>query len=149
MLALALLELFVLLAVGRRIGPGWTFLLVVALGVLGLWLLRHQGSRTWTALRTAVRSGEMPSRQIADAILVLVGGLLLLLPGFISDVVGLVLVLPVTRPLVRPVLQAGIARRVFRDLGEVKASPSTSPRDSAPRRSESSGEVVEGEIIDE
>lgn len=145
LLLLALVELFVLLAVGRAIGPLWALLLVIAMGLLGLWLLRREGARSWRALRAALRAGEAPSRQIADAVLVLVGGVLLLLPGFVSDVVGLVLVLPFTRPAVRPLLEASVARRVFRDLGEVRASPSTSRRDS--RRS--SDEVVEGEIIDE
>lgn len=142
LLVLALVELAVIIVVGRSVGVLWTLVGLVALSALGAWLLRREGSRTWRALRTAARTGEAPSRHLADGILVLLGGALLLLPGFVSDVLGLVLILPVTRPLARPVLEQAIRRRAFGDLGVVRVS--TGGR-RGPRPSD---EVVEGEIIE-
>lgn len=149
LLLLVVLELAVIIAVGRRIGVLWTIVSLVALSVAGVWLLRREGARAMRALRTSARTGEVPSRALADGILVLVGGLLLVLPGFVTDVVGLLLVLPFTRPLARPLLEAGIRRRVFGDLGVIRVRTATH-RDGRTRRDgpEPGDEVVEGEIVD-
>ncbi len=81
LLLVPLLEIAVIIAVGRVIG-GWpTFLLLLAESLFGAWIVRREGGRAWTALREALRSGAMPSRELADAALVLVGGTLLLTPG--------------------------------------------------------------------
>ncbi|WP_307818150.1 FxsA family protein [Janibacter endophyticus] len=149
LVALVVLELAVIIAVGRQVGVLWTLLALVLMSVLGLWLLRREGARAWRALRETARSGEMPSRQIADGILVLVGGVLLMLPGFVTDAVGILLVLPVTRPLARPVLEAAIGRRVFHDLGVVHVTRTgPPPRTPGPRRTQRPPDVVEGEIIE-
>jgi len=108
-----LVEIAVLVAVGKSIGLGWTLLAWVALTLLGTWLVRREGSRTWKALREASQTGRMPSREIADGALILIGGAFLLLPGFVSDVVGLFFVLPFTRGLARRLLEAFIASRVM------------------------------------
>ncbi|WP_242612917.1 FxsA family protein [Janibacter limosus] len=141
------LEVAVLIAVGRWIGFWPTLLLVIALSALGAWLLRREGRRTWQALRTALRSGQMPSREIADAVLVFVGGVLLTLPGFVSAVVGLVFVLPLTRPVARIGLEALVARRLL------AAGMSVAPGEARVRRTRdrpgNDGDVVEGEIVDD
>lgn len=140
-----IVEVAVLIAVGRWIGFWPTLLLVIVMSALGAWLLRREGRRTWQALRTALRSGQMPSREIADAVLVFVGGLLLTLPGFVSDIVGLVFVLPFTRPVARIGLEALVARRLL------AAGVQVAPGEARVRRTRDrdGGEVVEGEIIDE
>lgn len=150
LLLLALLEIFVLIQVGEQVGALVTLLLLVGFSVLGVWLMRREGGRAWRELRRAVQAGETPSRQIADTILVVMGGALLVLPGFVTDAVGLLLALPVTRPVFRPLLEASIARRVFLDLGTVRARPSSSTSGGGSTRGrESADEVIEGEIIDE
>ncbi len=112
LLLLPIIEIAVIVAVGEAIG-GWpTFLLIVATSLLGAWLIRREGAKAWRALDQAVRSGRMPTREIADGIVVLVGGGLLLVPGFVTDVVGLVLVLPFVRPVARNLLAAVISRRL-------------------------------------
>lgn len=145
LLALVIVELAVIILVGRQIGVLWTLLGLAAMSALGLWLLRREGARAWRALRTTARAGEMPSRQLADGILVLIGGVLLILPGFVSDLVGIFLVLPVTRPLARPLLEAAISRRVFYDLGVVRV---TETRRRGPQGPGSPPDVVEGEIVE-
>lgn len=141
----AIVEVAVLIAVGRWIGFWPTLLLVIVMSVLGAWLLRREGRRTWQALRGAMRSGQMPSREIADAILVLIGGLLLTLPGFVSDVIGLLFVLPFTRPVARIGLEALVARRLL------AAGMPVAPGEARVRRTRDrdGGEVVEGEIVDD
>jgi UPF0716 protein FxsA len=108
-----IVEIAVLVAVGRTIGVGWTLLALLLLTVLGTWLMRREGSRTWKALREASQTGRMPSREIADGALVLIGGAFLLLPGFVSDVIGLFFVLPFTRVFARRLLEAFVASRVL------------------------------------
>lgn len=158
-LLVPIIEIVVIVAVGQWIG-GWpTFLLLVATSLLGAWLIRREGGRAWRALEQAVRSGRMPAREIADGIVVLVGGSLLLAPGFVTDLLGLLLVLPFTRPIARSMLAAVISRRLLAQTARfsgptVADQPSppgweqpTTPQ--GPQRSTTSDEVVEGEIIDE
>lgn len=140
------LEVVVLALVARWVGVLWTVLAVVGLSALGAWLLRREGRRTWTALRSALRTGQMPSREIADTILVWVGGALLTLPGFVSGVIGLVFVLPFTRPVARIGLETMVARRLL------AAGLSVAPGEARVRRTRDrdvEGDVVEGEIVDE
>lgn len=106
-------EIAVLVAVGKTIGLGWTILALLLLTVLGTWLMRREGSRTWKALREASRTGRPPSREIADGALVLIGSAFLILPGFVSDVIGLFFLLPFTRVFARRVLEAFVASRVL------------------------------------
>ena len=83
--AVPVLEIWVILQVGQVIG-GWpTVLLLVLDSLLGVWLLRREGVRTWQALRDALAQARLPGRELADAALVLVGGTLLLTPGFVTD----------------------------------------------------------------
>src|SRR3954453_5529570 len=113
LLLLPILEIVVIVAVGQAIGGWQTFLIIVATSLLGARRIRREGARTWRALEQAVRSGRMPAREIADGLVVLVGGSLLVLPGFITDLLGLVLVLPFTRPVARSMLTAVISRRLL------------------------------------
>ena len=114
LLVVPILEIATIIAVGKVIGGWQTLVLLLLESALGAWLVRREGARAWRALVTALNTGQMPSRQLADAALVLVGGTLLLTPGFLTDVVGFVLILPVTRPLARRALEAVVARRLLR-----------------------------------
>jgi UPF0716 protein FxsA len=114
LLVVPTLEIAVIVAVGRVIG-GWPTLgLLIVESALGAWLVRREGSRAWSALTTALSSGRMPAGELADAALVLVGGTLLLAPGFLTDVVGFAFVLPVTRPVARRLLAGAVERRLLR-----------------------------------
>ncbi len=136
-------EIAVIVAVARAIGGWQTFLVLLLETALGAWVVRREGARAWRALREAFRSGRMPGREVADAVLVLVGGVLLLLPGFVTDLVGLLFILPFTRPLARIWLEAVIARRVVTTVGEW---PGGSPGTDQPRPLPP--DVVPGEVVD-
>src|SRR5687767_5238656 len=107
-----LLEVYLIVQLGQAVGPWWTILLLVAAGVLGAWLMKREGGRAWRALTEALRAGRVPSRELADGALILVGGTLLLTPGFVTDLVGLVSVLPFTRPAPRRLLTRWVSRRL-------------------------------------
>ncbi len=118
LLVVPIIEIAAIIAVGRVIGGWQTLLLLLLESALGAWIVRREGSRTWEALSTALRSGRMPSRQLADAALVLIGGTLLLTPGFVTDIVGFFFILPLTRPVTRAWLEAAVARRLLGPMGE-------------------------------
>lgn len=152
LLALLLLpfaEIAVLILVGRTIGIWWTLGLLVAVAVVGAWLARRETGRTYRALDQALRSGRMPGNEVTDAILVMLGGFLLVLPGFLSDVVGLFLVLPFTRPLARRMLQALVVSRTVAVVGGPEGRVGR-PRTGAGQRGRTGGgEVIEGEVVAE
>jgi UPF0716 protein FxsA len=145
---LPLAELFLLIQLGQVIGPWWTILVLLADAVLGSWLVKREGSRAWRALNEALRSGRAPSRELADAALILVGGTLLVTPGFLSDVLGLFCILPLTRPVARRLLGRVVARRltVATYAGQDdRRSPYADPRTA--RRPGHEG-VVRGDVVE-
>jgi len=135
-----LLEIFVLVQVGQEIGPWWTILLLILASVLGTWLIRREGGRAWKALTEALQTGRMPARELADGALILIGGTLMLAPGFVTDAFGVLLILPMTRPVARRLLTRVAARRLLAPIGEPG---------NAHRPGPTGGAVVRGEVIDE
>src|SRR3954454_15468195 len=116
-LAVPLLELYVILQVADVIG-GWETLAVLILeSLFGMWLVRREGRRTWRAFSTALEAHRPPAREVADGALVIVGGTLLLTPGFLTDIVGFFVLLPFTRPLARRLLVRVAARRMGSSFG--------------------------------
>jgi UPF0716 protein FxsA len=105
-------ELAVLLQVGQVIGVWWTIALLVADSILGSVLMRSQGRTAWRRFNEAVSAGRVPAREVLDGALVIFGGALLLTPGFITDILGAVLLIPPTRALVRRVLARRLSHRV-------------------------------------
>ena len=110
MLSVTVAEVAVILQTGRLIGPWWTLAMLVAMGLVGSWLWKREGIRAWRALSQAFESGRLPAGELTDAALVLVGGILLMLPGFLTDFVGLFFLVPVTRPLARRLIAALVGR---------------------------------------
>jgi UPF0716 protein FxsA len=96
-----LAELYVILKVGDAIGVPWTILLLAADSILGAALLRSQGRVVWRRFNEALATGRVPHREVQDGVLVIFGGAFLITPGFLTDIIGLVLLLPPTRALVR------------------------------------------------
>jgi UPF0716 protein FxsA len=92
-----ILELALLLEVGRRIGILPTLVLVIGTGAAGAWLARREGSRTWRALRAEMRSGRMPASALLHGAAIFAGGLLLLTPGLLTDAFGFALLMPPSR----------------------------------------------------
>jgi UPF0716 protein FxsA len=111
-IVLPLAELYVILKVGDAIGAVWTILLLAADSLIGALLLRSQGRSVWRRFNTALAEGKMPHREVMDGILVIFGSAFLITPGFITDVIGLLLLLPPTRSLIRSQVVRRLGRRV-------------------------------------
>jgi UPF0716 protein FxsA len=144
-LAVPIVEIYVILQVGHLIG-GWpTVALLLAESLLGAWIVRREGRRAWRALTSTFREGGLPDKELADAALVLVGGVLLLTPGFVTDFFGFLFVLPFTRPLVRRLGAAYVGRRV-----RIARARTAKPGEPAAREPVVvRGEVIDGEVVDD
>jgi UPF0716 protein FxsA len=94
---LPLAELAILIQVGQAIGLVPTLVLVVLTGFLGATLARRQGLRAWLAIRAELQAGRMPGSTLVDGLLILIGGIVLLTPGILTDLLGFALLVPATR----------------------------------------------------
>lgn len=120
LLVMPLVELAVIIAVGRVIGGWETIALLLLESAIGAWLVRREGAAAWDALRMALQTGRMPARELTDAALVLVGGVLLLSPGFLTDIVGFLFIMPFTRPIARRWLQVVVERKLAQRAGFIR-----------------------------
>lgn len=114
LLALQLMDLYLLFALGRSIGFWETLAIVVAMGFLGSSLARREGLRVWRGWREALDGQRLPERGIVDGMLVLLGGALLILPGLLTDVIGLLLLVPVSRRLIARLIVGRLQHEIER-----------------------------------
>lgn len=138
LLILPIVEMWVLIKVGSEIGALPTIGLVFLAAVLGLALLRKQGASVLMRANERMQRGEVPAREMVDGMFLAVGGILLLVPGFVTDVVALICLIPVVRywligkSLKNMVVRSGSARGGF-------AKPEKS-------RGDGPGDIIEGEF---
>jgi UPF0716 protein FxsA len=111
-IVLPIAELFVIIQVGGAIGVWWTIAILIADSVVGSMLLRSEGRAAWRRFNEALAAGRVPSREALDGGLVIFGGAFLITPGFITDILGLLLLLPPTRALFRRLIVRRFARRL-------------------------------------
>jgi len=116
-------ELYVIIQVGQWIGILPTLAILIGDALLGSMLLRQQGRSAWRRFNAAIAEGRFPGREVADGVMIAVGGTLLLTPGFITDVFGLLLLIPPTRALFRRGTFRYLRRRAF-VVGSVRGSGS-------------------------
>jgi UPF0716 protein FxsA len=147
------IEVAVIVLVASYLG-WWTLALMILTSAVGGLLVRREWGRSWRALRDALAAGASTQRELGDAAAVLAGGLLVLLPGFVTDVLGILTVLGPTRPLVRRVVRAVAGGRLERLDA---AMPATFPPSGAYGPAESAppggtvvqGRVVQGRVVEE
>jgi UPF0716 protein FxsA len=123
-------EVLVAIQVAHLIGVVPTVVLVIAGWPLGTWALRRQGGAAWRRLGLALAERRTPAREVVDGALVLVGAVLLMVPGLITDVLGLLLLLPPTRALARPLLVRNLQSRVVLRATQSGRRPSAYDVDS-------------------
>jgi UPF0716 protein FxsA len=127
-----IIELYVIVKIGDLIGVLPTLALLLADAVLGSLLLRHQGRGAWQRFNQALAERRFPGKEVADGLMIAVGGTLLLTPGFVTDIFGLFLLIPPTRAIARRLLSAYAARRfVVVGMGGVRGA--SRPSDPAGR----------------
>jgi UPF0716 protein FxsA len=124
-LVVPIVELYAIYLVGDAIGVLPTFLLLAADSLLGSLLLRSQGRSVWRRFNDALSAGRMPHREVLDGVLIIFGGAFLITPGFLTDVVGLVLLIPPTRGIVRRFLVRRLGRRV--EVRDMRPAPPGRP----------------------
>ncbi|MGM0885507.1 MAG: FxsA family protein [Bacillota bacterium] len=111
-IVMPVVEIIVLLLSGNLIGFWPTLFLIVATGLIGAYLAKRQGMETWKKAQEQIRYGMMPGNEIIDGICIFIGAALLLSPGLISDIMGLILVFPPTRNLLKPIVIRFIMNRM-------------------------------------
>jgi UPF0716 protein FxsA len=111
-LVVPIAELYVIYLVGDAIGVWQTLLLLAADSLLGSLLLRSQGRSVWNRFNEAIADGRVPRREVMDGVLVIFGGAFLITPGFLTDLLGLALLIPPTRSAVRRIVERRIGQRV-------------------------------------
>jgi UPF0716 protein FxsA len=144
---LVLAELVVFVLVAAWIGVGWTILATLATSALGFVLLARQGTRALTDLRERARARRPAGRELGDAGLVAAGGLLMVLPGFIGDLVGLLCLLPGTRGLVRGLLSRVVLARVPGLRGPVRVESVRTAEVPRTPPLVIEGEILRGEVV--
>ena len=137
-------ELAVIIQVGGLIGFWPTLALLIADSILGSMLMRAQGRVTWRRFNEAIQAGRVPAREVADGVLVIFGGALLLTPGFLSDIAGLLFLLPPTRALIRRVF----LREAMRRMTITMATPGPGPGPGFGARPPRRDSDVEGSAVE-
>ena len=100
LLVVPILEISLFVVLGGKIGAIWTIALVLFTAILGSILLRIEGFRTFTAIRDKMNAGQMPGEELAKGVMILIAGVLLLTPGFLTDSIGFALFVPFVRQLI-------------------------------------------------
>lgn len=113
-ICIPLVELYLLFLIGERIGPVPTVALVVVTGFIGASLARQQGFKVWRNIQTELNTGKMPAGELIDGLLVLIGGIVLLTPGLLTDLCGFAMMIPAVRSVVKKRLQARFQIRTDR-----------------------------------
>ena len=99
-----IVEIYVIIQVGQAIGPLWTVALLIIDSIVGWMLMRSQSRAAWRRFNDTLAAGRVPHREVIDGALIIFGGALLLTPGFTTDILGLFLLLPPTRAVVRALI---------------------------------------------
>jgi len=106
-----IIEIWLLIKVGRVIGPLPTVATLLAISLVGAWLARSQGFRIIVAIRDELAMGRVPAAQMLDGAFILAGGILLLTPGFFTDFIGLFIIIPFSRAVLKRWLKTWLERR--------------------------------------
>jgi UPF0716 protein FxsA len=126
-----IIEIYVIIQVGQAIGALPTIALLIADSIAGSLLMKSQGRAAWRRFQAALAEGRMPGREVVDGVLVIFGGAFLLTPGFCTDVIGALLLLPPTRALFRRLLVRRFTFAVLSDMPSPRRPGASRPPDGA------------------
>jgi UPF0716 protein FxsA len=119
LIVMTIVEIWGLITVGKMIGVLDTIGLLLLSGLIGVYLAVREGRRVWALARVQLNARQLPTQSILDGICIVVGGLLLIVPGFISDILGILLIIPITRGIFRIWLSALILNRFNRGSARI------------------------------
>lgn len=141
LLLLPVFELVIAIEVGRWVGALATLGALLVIAIIGVMIVRRQGAAAWRSLNQSLAAGRAPSRELADAAVLVLAGVLLILPGFLTDVVAVLLLFPLTRPVLRVPLERALTRAAANRVTVFGGFP------GAGRTRFGQADVVEGEVI--
>ncbi|MEO0528975.1 MAG: FxsA family protein [Planctomycetota bacterium] len=142
---LPIVEITLLIELGKAIGIGWTLLIALGTGVLGASLAKQQGLATLARISAQLRAREAPTDALVDGAMILFAGAVLITPGILTDAFGFALLLPPVRAVLKPLLRAAFRRAVKRQGTGATVhvwSTGSMPRDMKDH------DIIEGEVID-
>ncbi|MDH5394802.1 MAG: FxsA family protein [Gammaproteobacteria bacterium] len=138
-LAIPVIEIYLLIQVGSVIGAGWTIFIVIGTAILGASLLRQQGLETWSRLTQSIAQGQLPPTMLVEGILLLLSGAFLLTPGFFTDSIGFLFLIPLVRKALAGYL---LSKGLFMAAGMHSSAYSST---SSSRSHTTEYNVIEGE----
>lgn len=141
-------ELAVIIQVGQVIGVGWTILALVAVSLAGAALVKREGLRAWQRVREALARGRMPAAEVTDGALVLFAGALMLTPGFLTDALGLLLVIPLTRSGINRLVRGRVRTAVGSPHARTSNRESPTGHAGDGGRGQGHDDVVDVEVVD-
>lgn len=148
-----LTELYLIIEVSTRINWGFTIGWSILTGLAGSWLAKQEGRRTMANIQQRMAQMQVPGQELADALLIVIAGALLITPGFLTDVIGFTILFPVTRTLYRAGIGKWFKSRVginqFYRQGATPFGKADELNQADPWDSIVEGEIVEGEIVDD
>jgi UPF0716 protein FxsA len=146
-IGIPLIEIALFVQIGGRIGLGWTIFIVVATAIAGTALLKMQGLSVMNRAQDAMNAGEMPVESLIDALFLLIAGILLLTPGFLTDLIGFLFFIPPVRQNLGRFLWRQIAKSGSIHFQEVRSGGTTGGRRPGQPGS-AGGPIIDGEIIE-
>ena len=117
-----IIEIYLIIKTGQVFGPLPTVFLLLAISFAGSWLVRSQGFQTMRNIQSELASGRLPAAQLMDGAMVLVGGVLLLTPGFFTDLLALFFLIPFTREFIKQMVGTWLQRRLARGTIVIRRS---------------------------
>jgi UPF0716 protein FxsA len=149
-IVLPLAELYVIVQIAGQIGIGWTLALLLADSIAGTMLMKSQGQAAWRRFNEATSGGRIPAREVADGALIILGGAFLLTPGFLTDIIGFLLLIPPTRVIFRKTVVVLFAKRNPITFVGMKAAPHAERawNERAARRRSGTANGVPGDYVE-
>lgn len=151
-LLVPIVELYVIVQVAQQIGALNTLGLLILVSLVGVWVVKREGLRVWARFQQQVEARRVPSRELADGVLILLAGVLLVVPGFVTGAFGALLLLPPIRALLRPIMvgrvsgSARVVRATYRRAGGSRTVYDTTIRDQADQDAQRRDGPPKGEL---
>jgi UPF0716 protein FxsA len=129
LIVMGILEIYVIVQVGQAIGALYTIALLIVMGILGVWLAKREGFAVFRRFRQTAADGRVPTTEVIDGFLIFTGAVLMIAPGFISDIIGILLLIPPTRAIPRNFIKRRFRITIIDQYGPQGRGPRPVPPD--------------------
>ena len=143
-LVIPVVEIYFLIQVGEQIGALWTVILVVLTAIIGVRLLKQQGLSTLMKAQQKMQSGALPAKEIIEGIALVIAGAFLLTPGFVTDFIGFILLIPATRQIVVALFAVKATNYLKNNIHSNVNKNAPNPFEQTPSSQSRTGDIIEG-----